>query len=106
MSAFPSSGRAAEATCHVIDLRYERRAWTLIYLCLGLVEGGTAAMCGMVGLVTPLRAIEIEAQSGRWSRVQLLMIEARRQQGRVVDCLERNGLKRREPAAGMMEEGR
>jgi MFS family permease len=28
----------------VIDLRYERRAWTLIYLCLGLVEGGTAAV--------------------------------------------------------------
>ena len=42
VSALPSAGRAAEATCHVIDLRYERRAWTLIYLCLGLVEGGTA----------------------------------------------------------------
>jgi hypothetical protein len=27
-----------------MDLRYERRAWTLIYLCLGLVEGGTAAV--------------------------------------------------------------
>ena len=23
---------------------YERRAWTLIYLCLGLIEGGTAAV--------------------------------------------------------------
>ena len=28
----------------MIDLSYERRAWTLIYLCLGLVEGGTAAV--------------------------------------------------------------
>jgi hypothetical protein len=27
-----------------MDLAYERRAWTLIYLCLGLVEGGTAAV--------------------------------------------------------------
>jgi hypothetical protein len=27
-----------------MDLGYERRAWTLIYLCLGLVEGGTAAV--------------------------------------------------------------
>jgi hypothetical protein len=27
-----------------MDLRFERRAWTLIYACLGLVEGGTAAV--------------------------------------------------------------
>jgi hypothetical protein len=27
-----------------MDLSFERRAWTLIYLCLGLVEGGTAAV--------------------------------------------------------------
>ena len=27
-----------------MDLRFERRAWTLVYLCLGLVEGGTAAV--------------------------------------------------------------
>ena len=60
---------------------------------------GTAAMCGMVGLVAPLRAIEIEAQSGRWSRLQILMLEARRQQGRVVDCLGRHGLKGTQQAA-------
>ncbi len=27
-----------------MDLRSERRSWTLIYLCLGVVEGGTAAV--------------------------------------------------------------
>jgi hypothetical protein len=27
-----------------VDLRYERRAWTLIYMCLGVIEGGTAAV--------------------------------------------------------------
>ena len=27
-----------------MDLGCERRAWTLIYACLGLVEGGTAAV--------------------------------------------------------------
>ena len=27
-----------------MDLSYERRAWTLIYLCLGVIEGGTAAV--------------------------------------------------------------
>ena len=69
---------------------------------------GTAAMCGMVGLVAPLRAIEIAAQTGRCSRIHLLMLEARRQQVRVVDCLERHGLKRTQPVATRQasEEGR
>jgi HPt (histidine-containing phosphotransfer) domain-containing protein len=58
--------------------------------------GGSASMCGMVGLVAPLRAIEIAARSGRWSRIQALMVEARRQQGRVLASLERHGLKREE----------
>lgn len=60
---------------------------------------GTAAMCGMVGLVAPLRAIEIEAHSGRWSRLQISMLEARRQQSRVVKCLEAHGLKRTQQCA-------
>lgn len=68
--------------------------------------GGTAAMCGMVGLVAPLRAIEIAAQSGRWSRMGLLMLEARRQHGRVVDCLERHGLGRDVSMARTQEAGR
>ncbi len=67
---------------------------------------GTAAMCGMVGLVAPLRAIEITAQSGRWSRIQLLMLEARRQHGRVVGFLQGNELKRDVARAQAREEGR
>ncbi|MDH4166220.1 MAG: hypothetical protein OEY13_10515 [Gammaproteobacteria bacterium] len=61
MSAFPSVGRAAEATCNVIDLRYERRAWTLIYLCLGLVEGGTAAVMvrSLFGDQAPALAVDL-----------------------------------------------
>ena len=34
----------AEREPHAMDLGFERRAWTLVYLCLGLVEGGTAAV--------------------------------------------------------------
>lgn len=69
---------------------------------------GTAAMCGMVGVVAPLRAIEISADSGGWSRIQLLMLEARRQHSRVVDCLEELGLDRAQhvSTAPALEEGR
>lgn len=56
---------------------------------------GSAAMCGMVGLVAPLRAIEVAAQTGRVPRIELLMLEARRQHSRVLDCLESHGLKRK-----------
>jgi len=27
-----------------MDSAYERRVWTLVYVCLGIIEGGTAAV--------------------------------------------------------------
>ncbi len=86
VSAFPSAGRAAEATCHVIDLRYERRAWTLIYLCLGLVEGGTAAVMvrSLFGDQAPALAVDlvvaIVSAAPAWANLAS-MAYARRAQG-------------------------
>ena len=47
----------------MIDLSYERRAWTLIYLCLGLVEGGTAAVMvrSLFGDQAPALAVDLVA---------------------------------------------
>lgn len=86
VSAFPGAGRAAEATCNVIDLRYERRAWTLIYLCLGLVEGGTAAVMvrSLFGDQAPALAVDlvvaIVSAAPAWANLAS-MAYARRAQG-------------------------
>jgi hypothetical protein len=43
-----------------MDLAYERRAWTLIYLCLGLVEGGTAAVMVRALFVAQAPALAVD----------------------------------------------
>ena len=70
-----------------MDLRYERRAWTLIYLCLGLVEGGTAAVMvrALFGDQAPAFAVDIVlavvSSAPAWSNL-FSMQYARRAQGR------------------------
>jgi hypothetical protein len=70
-----------------MDLSYERRAWTLIYLCLGLVEGGTAAVMvrALFGDQAPAFAVDIVlavvSSAPAWSNL-FSMQYARRAQGR------------------------
>jgi hypothetical protein len=70
-----------------MDLRYERRAWTLIYLCLGLVEGGTAAVMvrTLFGDQAPALAVDLVvalvSAAPAWSNLAS-MAYARRAQGR------------------------
>ena len=70
----------------MIDLRYERRAWTLIYLCLGLVEGGTAAVMvrSLFGDQAPALAVDlvvaIVSAAPAWANLAS-MAYARRAQG-------------------------
>ena len=70
-----------------MDLRYERRAWTLIYLCLGLVEGGTAAVMvrALFGDQAPALAVDlvvaVVSAAPAWSNLAS-MAYARRAQGR------------------------
>jgi hypothetical protein len=70
-----------------MDLRYERRAWTLIYLCLGLVEGGTAAVMvrTLFGDQAPAFAVDLVvalvSAAPAWSNLAS-MAYARRAQGR------------------------
>jgi hypothetical protein len=70
----------------VIDLSYERRAWTLIYLCLGLVEGGTAAVMvrSLFGDQAPALAVDlvvaIVSAAPAWANLAS-MAYARRAQG-------------------------
>ena len=69
-----------------MDLRYERRAWTLIYLCLGLVEGGTAAVMvrALFGDQAPALAVDlvvaVVSAAPAWSNLAS-MAYARRAQG-------------------------
>jgi MFS family permease len=70
----------------VLDLSYERRAWTLIYLCLGLVEGGTAAVMvrSLFGDQAPALAVDlvvaIVSAAPAWANLAS-MAYARRAQG-------------------------
>ena len=70
----------------MIDLSYERRAWTLIYLCLGLVEGGTAAVMvrSLFGDQAPALAVDlvvaIVSAAPAWANLAS-MAYARRAQG-------------------------
>lgn len=54
--------------------------------------GGTSATCGMIGLVRPLRELEMTAGEGRWSKNQALLLEAARQLARVSAALAGYGL--------------
>jgi hypothetical protein len=66
---------------------FERRAWTLIYLCLGLVEGGTAAVMvrALFGNEAPTVAVDIVlafvSAAPAWSNLASMQY-ARRAQGR------------------------
>ncbi len=70
-----------------MDLRYERRAWTLVYLCLGLIEGGTAAVMvrslfrdSVHGFAVDL-VVGLVSSAPAWSNLASLAY-ARRAQGR------------------------
>jgi hypothetical protein len=70
-----------------MDLAYERRAWTLIYLCLGLVEGGTAAVMVRALFVAQAPALAVDlvvalvSAAPAWANLAS-MAYARRAQGR------------------------
>ncbi len=51
-----------------MDLSFERRAWTLIYVCLGVIEGGTAAVM--------VRALFMGSAPGMLVDVVLAMVSA------------------------------
>ena len=70
-----------------MDFRYERRAWTLIYCALGLVEGGTAAIMvrSLFGAQVPKLAVDmvlaVVSSAPAWANLVSLAY-ARRAQGR------------------------
>ncbi len=45
--------------------------------------GGTSAMCGMMGIVAPLRAMELSGRSGLGPNDEALLAEAGRQKNRI-----------------------
>lgn len=70
-----------------MDLSFERRAWTLVYVCLGIIEGGTAAVMvralflgAAPGLLVDLVLAMVSAAPA-WSNLASL-VYARRVQGR------------------------
>ena len=70
-----------------MDLAFERRAWTLIYLCLGVIEGGTAGLMvralfggAVAGIIVDLVLAVISAAPA-WANLASL-VYARRAQGR------------------------
>lgn len=70
-----------------MDLQYERRAWTLIYCALGLVEGGTAAVMvrALFGNEVPKMLVDLVlalvSSAPAWANLASLAY-ARRAQGR------------------------
>jgi hypothetical protein len=70
-----------------MDLKYERRAWTLIYCALGLVEGGTAAVMvrSLFGAQAPKLVVDlvlaVVSSAPAWANLASLAY-ARRAQGR------------------------
>jgi hypothetical protein len=70
-----------------MDLAFERRAWTLVYLCLGVIEGGTAAVMvrslfadAVPGLLVDL-VLALVSSAPAWANLASL-VYARRAQGR------------------------
>jgi MFS family permease len=70
-----------------MDLAAERRAWTLVYLCLGVVEGATAAVMvrSLFGAAAPSVAVDlvlaVVSAAPAWANLASLAY-ARRAQGR------------------------
>ena len=70
-----------------MDLRSERRAWTLVYLCLGVVEGGTAAVMVRSLFGAPVGGLAVDlvlavvSAAPAWANLVSLAY-ARRAQGR------------------------
>ena len=70
-----------------MDSAYERRVWTLVYLCLGVIEGGTAAVMvrSLFGdVATPLLVdlvLGLVSAAPAWANL-LSLVYARRAQGR------------------------
>jgi MFS family permease len=70
-----------------VDLRSERRAWTLVYLCLGVVEGGTAAVMVRSLFGAPVGGLAVDlvlavvSAAPAWANLVSLAY-ARRAQGR------------------------
>jgi hypothetical protein len=70
-----------------MDLRFERRTWTLVYLCLGVIEGGTAAVMvrslfgSAVGGMAVDLVVAVVSAAPAWANVVSLAY-ARRAQGR------------------------
>ena len=54
--------------------------------------GGTSAVCGMAGIVPPLRELEMTAKAGHRSFNEMLVIEASREHARVTKYFEGLGL--------------
>jgi hypothetical protein len=69
-----------------MDLSLERRAWTLVYLCLGVIEGGTAAVMvrALFGGAAPGMLVDVVlatvSAAPAWSNLASLVF-ARRVQG-------------------------
>ena len=67
--------------------RFERRTWTLVYLCLGVIEGGTAAVMvrslfgSAVGALAVDLVVAVVSAAPAWANVVSLAY-ARRAQGR------------------------
>ena len=70
-----------------MDLGFERRAWTLIYVCLGIIEGGTAAVMvrslfgQTVHGITVDLVLALVSSAPAWANLVSLAF-ARRAQGR------------------------
>jgi MFS family permease len=69
-----------------MDLRFERRTWTLVYVCLGVIEGGTAAVMvrslfgSAVGGIAVDLVVAVVSAAPAWANVVSLAY-ARRAQG-------------------------
>jgi len=70
-----------------MDLRFERRVWTLVYVCLGVIEGGTAAVMvrslfgdAVAGIAVDL-VLAVVSAAPAWANLVSLAY-ARRAQGR------------------------
>ena len=82
------AGRAIRLTSPAsMDLGFERRAWTLIYVCLGVIEGGTAAVMvrslfgqAVHGIAVDL-VMALVSSAPAWANLVSLAF-ARRAQGR------------------------
>jgi hypothetical protein len=70
-----------------MDTAYERRAWTLVYVCLGIIEGRTAAVMvrSLFGAAVPPLLVDlvlaVVSAAPAWANLASLAY-ARRAQGR------------------------